>query len=119
MLAYNGDLKERSRQLRDNMTDAEKVVWAKVKMQQINGQRFYRQKPIGDYIVDFFCPKAKLVVEIDGGQHFSGDMIVNDKIRDEFFCGLGLKVLRFTNSKVLTDVEGVIERISKTMEGKR
>ncbi len=119
MLTYNGDLKERSRQLRDNMTDAEKVVWARVRLQQINGQRFYRQKPIGDYIVDFFCPKAKLVIEIDGGQHFSKDMIDNDKIRDEFLNGLGLNVMRFTNSEVLNDIERVIEQISKIVEGKR
>ena len=111
MLPYNGNLKEYSRQLRENMTDAERHLWAKIRMKQLKGCQFYRQKPIGDYIVDFFCNRAKLVVEVDGGQHFSEEMAGYARIRDEYMSSLGLKVMRFTNAEVLKDIEGVVERI--------
>jgi len=93
------------------MTDAERLLWAKIRRKQLKGYQFYRQKPIGDYIVDFFCPRAKLVIEVDGGQHFSGETTENDKIRDEYLRSLGLRVLRFTNTDVLTHIEGVVEGI--------
>lgn len=64
-----------SRELRKNMTDAERFLWLKVRMRQINGYQFYRQRIIGDYIIDFFCPKLKLVIELDGGQHYSGKKV--------------------------------------------
>jgi len=116
MLPYNKNLKQPSRQLRENMTDAERHLWAKIRMKQLKGYQFYRQKPVGDYIVDFYCPKAKLVIEIDGSQHFSDEMTSYDRIRDEHLSSLGLRVLRFTNTEVLTNTEGVLERISENME---
>ena len=115
MLPYNGNLKQLSRELRENMTDAEKRLWAKIRMKQLKRYQFYRQKPIGDYIVDFFCPRAKLVIEIDGSQHFSDDMLEYDRIRDEYMRSLGLRVLRFTNTDVLTHIEGVAEKIEEEM----
>ncbi len=111
MLPYNASLKEYSRQLRENMTDAERHLWAKLRMKQLNGYQFYRQKPIGGYIVDFYCPRAKLGIEVDGGQHFVGEKVEDDRIKDEHMISLGFKVLRFTNTEVLTNIEGVIERI--------
>ena len=111
MLSYNHKLKEISRQLRKNMTNAEKRLWAKIRMRQLQGYQFYRQKPIGDYIVDFFCPRAKLVIELDGSHHLIGETIEYDRIRDDYLSSLGLRVLRFTNADVLTCIEGVIERI--------
>ena len=113
MLPYNKNLKQYSRQLRENMTDAERHLWAKIRMKQINGYQFYRQKPIGDYIVDFFCPRAKLVIEVDGSQHFSDEMTEYDRIRAEYMKGLGLRVLRFTNTEVLKHVGGVVESLEK------
>jgi len=113
MLPYSGNLKQHSRQLRENMTDAERHLWAKIRMKQLKGYQFYRQKPIGDYIVDFFCPRAKLVIEVDGSQHFSDEMIEYDRIRDEYLSSLGLRVLRFTNTEVLTHIDGVVERIEE------
>ena len=106
MLPYNRNLKQYSRQLRDNMTDAERHLWASIRMRQIKGYQFYRQKPIGDYIVDFFCPKAKLIIEVDGSQHFVNETIEYDRIREEYVSSLGLRVLRFTNTDVLKHVEG-------------
>ena len=111
MLPYNTKLKQPSRQLRQNMTDAERSLWSKIRMKQLKGFIFYRQKPIGGYIADFYCPKAKLVVEVDGGQHFTEEIAEYDKIRDECMSNLGLRVLRFTNTEVLGNIEGVIERI--------
>ncbi len=111
MLSYNQKLKEISRQLRKNMTDAERRLWAKIRMRQLQGYQFYRQKPIGDYIVDFFCPRAKLIIELDGSHHLIGETIEYDRIRDDYLSSLGLRVLRFTNADVLTCIEGVIERI--------
>jgi len=116
MLPYNGNLKQLSRQLRENMTDAERHLWAKIRMKQLKGYQFYRQKPIGDYIVDFFCPRAKLVIEIDGSQHLSDEKAEYDRIRDEYMSSLGLRVLRFTNTDVLKRIEGVVESIIENME---
>ena len=115
MLPYNINLKQYSRQLRENMTDAERHLWAKIRMKQLKGYQFYRQKPIGDYIVDFYCPKAKLVIEVDGSQHFSGEVTEDDRIRDAYMNSLGLKVLRFTNTDILTHIHGVVESIIENM----
>lgn len=111
MLKYNKNLKQISRALRKNMTDAEILLWSKIKGKQIKETQFYRQKPIGNYIADFYCSKAKLIIEIDGGQHCEEEGIKKDKIRDEYFESLGLKVLRFTNLDVLKNINGVLEKI--------
>ena len=113
MLPYNPSLKQRSRQLRENMTDAERYLWAKLRKEQLKGCHFYRQKPIGDYIVDFFCPRVKLVVEVDGSQHSSEEIAGYDRIRDDYMSSLGLRVLRFTNAEVLGHIEGVVESIEE------
>ena len=114
MLFYDKRLKGHSRQLRSNMTDAEKLLWSKVRKKQINGHQFYRQRIIGSYIVDFYCPKAKLIVEIDGGQHYSDEGIRRDNLRDEYMAQLGVKVLRFSDREVFENVSGVVERIYET-----
>ena len=87
-------------------------------MKQLKGYQFYRQKPIGDYIVDFFCPRAKLVIEVDGSHHLVGESIEYDRIRDEYLSDFGLRVLRFTNTGVLKHIEGVVERIGEEMNKK-
>lgn len=115
MLPYNRNLKQHSRQLREHMTDAERHLWSKVRMKQLKGYQFYRQKPIGDYIVDFFCPKAKLVIEVDGSQHFFDEINESDRIRSEYLSSLGLRVLRFTNTDVLTEIKRVVESIIENM----
>ena len=117
MLPYNKNLKQHTRQLRDNMTDAEKKLWTKIRRKQLQGYQFYRQKPISDYIVDFFCPGAKLVIEIDGSHHLVGETMAYDRIRDECLNSLGLSVLRFTNTEVMRTIEGVVERIEEEILG--
>ena len=115
MLSYKENLKKPSRQLRHNMTNTERYLWSKLKMKQLNGYQFYRQKPIGNYIVDFYCPAAKLVIEVDGGQHFYDDGLEHDKERDAYINSLGLKVMRFTNVEVLKNIQGVFDRIIENM----
>ena len=80
-------------------------------MKQLDGRQFYRQRIIGNYIVDFYCPKCKLVVELDGGQNYSEDGIKNDRQRDEHLTNLGLKVLRFSDRDVFKNFGGVLEEI--------
>ncbi len=111
MLSYNKGLKPFSQKLRKTMTDAERKLWSRVRGKQLKGLQFYRQKPIGDYIVDFYCPKAKLVIEIDGGQHYTEIGKEKDTIRDEYLAGEGLQVLRFSDRNVLTQRDAVLERI--------
>ena len=111
VLSYNGDLKGASRQLRNSMTEAERLFWSRVRGKQLSGAQFYRQRIIGDYIVDFYCPQAKLVVEIDGAQHYEGWGAENDAIRDDYLRGQGLKVLRFSNREVVENMVGVPETV--------
>jgi len=115
MLSYRENLKKPSRKLRHKMTNTERYLWSKLKMKQLNGYQFYRQKPIGNYIVDFYCPSAKMVIEIDGSQHFYDDGLEHDKERDAYFNNLGLKALRFTSVDVLKNLEGVIDKILENM----
>jgi len=78
---------------------------------QLLGIQFYRQKPIGEYIVDFYAPGAKLVVEVDGSQHMEGDHALKDRTRDGYLVSLGLKVLRFNSREVLKESDVVVEAI--------
>ena len=111
MLPYNKNLKNLARNLRRNMTDAERRLWSKIRRKQLKELQFYRQKNIGDFIVDFSCPAAKLIVEIDGGQHYLKENILKDEARDKYMNSLGFKVLRFSNNDVFNNIEGVVKRI--------
>jgi very-short-patch-repair endonuclease len=115
MLKYNANLKSRARQLRQNLTDSERALWLRLRGQQIAGVQFYRQKPIGDYIVDFYAPKAKLVIELDGSQHLEARRVEKDRERDEYLGRLGLMVLRFNSRQVLKETEATMEFIYRTM----
>ena len=111
MLQYNKNLKQLSRTLRRNMTDAEKLLWSKIRGKQLSGLQFYRQKIIGNYIADFYCPKTRLVIEIDGGQHYSADGKEKDRARDEYMARGGITVLRFSDREVLENLESVLEKL--------
>lgn len=101
MLLYNTKLKKYSQELRKNMTDAEKLLWSKMRNKQLKGLQFYRQRIIGDYIVDLYCPRVNLIIEIDGGQHYTDEGIDEDRIRDDYLRDQGFKVLGIQGSKVL------------------
>lgn len=83
------------------MTDAEKLLWSKMRNKQLKGLQFYRQRIIGDYIVDLYCPRVNLIIEIDGGQHYTDEGIDEDRIRDDYLRDQGFKVLWIQGSKVL------------------
>lgn len=111
LISYNRNLKSVSRQLRHRLTDAERKLWSKIRNKQIGGLQFYRQKPIENFIVDFFCPKANLVIEVDGGQHYEVKNEKQDKIRSDYLKRQGFKVLRFTNLDILKNTDNVIYKI--------
>jgi very-short-patch-repair endonuclease len=110
MLPYNRNLKQNARRLRSNMTDAEIKLWQRLRRKQL-GVQFYRQKPIANFIVDFYCASAKLVIEIDGGQHFEAAGLNHDQARDQALRALGLRVLRFDNHQVLRETDAVLQTL--------
>lgn len=111
MKPYNKNLKQASRDLRKNMTEAEQLLWSRLRSKQLLGLQFYRQKPLLNYIVDFYCPAANLVIECDGSQHFTEDGLEADRIRDEALAQLGLKVLRFDNGQVMGQIDDVVDLV--------
>jgi len=95
------------------MTDAERLLWSKIRRKQLKGFQFYRQKIIGNYIADFYCPELKLVIEVDGGQHYRAEGRENDCMRDAYMTGAGITVVRFSDRDVLKNLEAVLEEIWK------
>jgi very-short-patch-repair endonuclease len=111
MLPFNRRLKGFARELRKNPTDAEFKLWQNIREKRIRGYQFYRKKNIGNYIVDFYCPAGKLIIELDSGQHYSAEGMESDEIRDNYLAGLGFTVLRFSDRDVLKNMDGVLQRI--------
>ncbi len=116
MLKYNRKNKSKARALRSHMTDAEQRLWSHLRRKQVLGVPFYRQKPIGEYIVDFHAPTAKLVIEVDGSQHLELDGRKRDERRDRYLQQMGLQVLRFDNLQVLQETDAVLEAIFQAVE---
>jgi len=106
MLHYDAKLKPLSKELRKKSTLAEILLWNQLKGSKMLGFGFLRQKPIEKYIVDFYCPKLKLVIEIDGDSH--REKFENDQTRENDLKALGLHVLRFTDRKVKQDMSNVL-----------
>lgn len=104
-------IKTNSRYLRSNMTDAEQHLWQHVRMRQLNGLKFRRQHPCGNYILDFACIEIKLAIELDGSQH--QQQIDYDKNRTEWLKSEGWNLLRFWNNEVLQNSESVLEAINE------
>ncbi len=115
MLRYAASLKGRARELRKSLTESETALWSRLRGKQLLNIQFYRQRPIGQYIVDFFAPSARLVVEVDGSQHMGKNHLQRDKNRDQYLTGLGVKVLRFNSRVVLTETDAVMEVIYRTI----
>jgi very-short-patch-repair endonuclease len=105
-------MRTRARALRQNLTKAERIIWYGLRAHRLEGAGFRRQTPIGPYIVDFVSHTAKLIIEIDGGQHFEGKQELRDRRRDAFLTGKGFRVLRFNNLDVMTNRTGVLEVIA-------
>ena len=120
MLRYRSDLKAKARILRKHMTMAERKIWSRLRGKQLLDTPFYRQKPIGNHIVDFYAPRAGLVVEVDGSQHKTPEHAAADERRDRALSGLGLRVLQFDSRQALKETGAVMERIHRAVaEGVR
>jgi cyclase len=100
----------RARELRNDMTHAEMVLWGYLKTKP-NGYKFRRQHPLGIYIADFFCYRLKLVIEVDGSVHDKEEVKINDAERQKIIEAEGITVLRFTNDEVMKQLEVVINKI--------
>ena len=107
----------RARQLRRQATDAETRLWQQLRNRQLVGAKFRRQVPVGGYILDFYCLEAKLGIELDGGQHLQQEAY--DHKRTEDLAGLGIRVLRFWNDAVLTEIEAVVRVILEELDQRR
>ena len=116
MLRYKSNLKPIGRQLRSEMTECERLLWSRLRRKQLHGVQFYRQKPIGGYIVDFYAPAARLVVEVDGLRHQDHIHAKNDAHRDESLKSQGLRVLRFTNLQVIDDLDSVVWVVAEALK---
>ena len=103
-----------ARGLRRNPTEAEQRLWSRLRRRQLDGVRFRRQVPLGRYIVDFACLSARLVIEIDGGQH--AWKAEQDALRTSWLETNGFRVLRFWNNEVLGNIDGVLETIRRTLQ---
>ncbi len=114
MLIYNSTLLANARRLRKNMTESEQRLWYHLRRKQLLNIQFFRQRPIGSYIVDFYAPRIKLVIESDGSQHFEPKQLAYDGKRSDFLEQLGIKVLRFNNVEVLQSTQSVLECILQT-----
>ena len=109
-------MRARARSLRRDSTDAERIIWNALRAHRLNGTSFRRQKPIGPYVVDFVCHAAKVIVEIDGGQHFEAANQKRDARRDAFLTSKGYRVLRLNNYDVMTNKSGVLETIASAID---
>jgi very-short-patch-repair endonuclease len=106
---------EKAHELRNNMTDAEKVIWKELKNRRVFKTKFRRQHPIDIFIVDFYCHEFKLAIEIDGEIHLDKEIAEYDDGRTHDLEELGIKILRFTNNQVFNDINYVLKEISDTL----
>jgi very-short-patch-repair endonuclease len=101
----------RGRELRQESTYPERVLWGRLRDRRCAGLKFRRQQPLGEYVVDHYCESAKVVIELDGFSH--AGRTEGDRHREEILEGLGVRVIRFTNEDVLKDLEGVVMEIAR------
>src|SRR3989344_8149842 len=100
----------RRRVLRNNQTPEEKLLWQQIRKKQL-GFLFWRQYSVGPYVLDFYCPKLRLAIEVDGGQHAKEENVLYDAEREQYLAGLDITTLRFWNSEVRANLETVLEKI--------
>lgn len=108
-----------AKRLRANTTPHERILWRALKDIPIEGSHFRRQAPIGPYVVDFFCPAKRLILEIDGGHHNEDDVAERDRNRQQWLENEGYRVIRFWNSDIAADLNAVLERIYVELYGAR
>ena len=105
--------KEKRRALRRNMTKAEVLLWLQLKNKQVLGHRFLRQYSVDRYVLDFYCPKLRLAIEVDGESHFVEGAEEYDRERQQYIEALGIKFLRFLNTEIYQNLQGVLQAINE------
>ena len=108
-------LKSRRQELRNNATPAEKLLWNVLQHSNLGGYKFRRQHSVGPYILDFYCPAAKLAVELDGDSHFTDEAMEYDRQRTDYLNGLNIRVIRFLNTEVYNNLQEVCEKILENL----
>jgi very-short-patch-repair endonuclease len=114
-VGYADRLQPLARQLRGHQTECETKLWQALRRDQL-GVRFYRQRPLGRFIADFYCPALALGIELDGGQHFEPMATKNDASRDALLASMGVKVLRFDNRQIATQFHDVLSAIHQAVQ---
>ena len=104
---------QKSRLLRKNQTEAERILWQRLRNRGLQGYKFRRQVAVGPYVVDFMCQSAHLIIEVDGGQHAANREY--DQFRDAFLWATGYEVLRFWNNEIMGNLDGVLETLAQTL----
>ncbi|MGC1392539.1 MAG: endonuclease domain-containing protein [Bacteroidales bacterium] len=107
----NREIVKRARVLRSNMTKAEIILWSRLRSKQINGYKFRRQQPLFDYIVDFYCDKLKLIIEVDGEIHSFSERANYDLKRDNILKINGYNIIRLSNFEIETEINSAINKI--------
>jgi very-short-patch-repair endonuclease len=110
-LYNNKTLKERRQELRNNQTEAEKVLWKYISKNKISGLRFLRQYSAGPYILDFYCPKIRLGIELDGNIHKEKENKIYDKDREKYLKSLDIKVIRFWDNEIFEHLKEVLDKL--------
>ncbi|RRV25550.1 endonuclease domain-containing protein [Stutzerimonas nitrititolerans] len=103
--------REFAKRLRNNLTDCERLLWRRLRNRQLSGYKFRRQHPFPPYVLDFYCAELRLVVELDGGQHYGDVGLEKDRLRTDYLERQDLRMLRFSNLDVLQNLEGVLAEI--------
>ena len=113
IIPYNNKLKEVARHLRNNATKAERILWKSLSGKQCFGYDFHRQKPLGNFIVDFFCQELMLAIELDGVSHNQASVMGRDKEKEAFLNSLGITVLRFQDEEIYPDIRDALTEIER------
>jgi very-short-patch-repair endonuclease len=109
-------IKEYARQMRKKPTQAERKLWEQLKNKKLVGAKFRRQQPLAGFILDFYCDKFKLCVEVDGGIHQQFEQAEYDKSRDKYLNELGIRTIRFKNDEIETDLSSVLKKLQEFLK---
>jgi len=107
---------DKCKKLRRDQTEAEKRLWSILRDRQLSGVKFRRQYPLGNYILDFYSPEYRLGIEADGSQHYENDIREKDDIREKELSMVGVEIIRFNDSEILRNIEGVCESILQKLK---
>ncbi len=113
------EMLERRKKLRNNATQEEKLLWKYLRKSYVADAKFRRQHSVGYYVLDFYCPEVRLAVELDGGGHYTEEVMEYDKTRDEYLKALNIKTIRFNNRDVKNNMTGILDLLGDEIENRR